>query len=97
MNIRRKSSCPTGLKSPKSRKHLKSRLDEIGCDIDADEFRGLVNDCLASMYHNQTIDELLCHPPEAAALCVYVRNRGGCDVLTDEIILGTLMNNRKAP
>ena len=96
MNIRRKSSCPTGLKSPKARKHLKSKLNEIGCDIDDGEFRELVNDCLAEMYHNQTIDELLCHPLEAAALCVYVRNHGRSDVLTDEIILGTLLNNRKA-
>lgn len=96
MNIRRKKSCPTGLKSLKAKKQLKSKLNEVGCNISDGDFRELVNDCLADMYHNQTIDEVLCHPPEAAALCVYVRNRGECDVLTEEIILGTLLNNRKA-
>lgn len=96
MNIRRNKSCPTGLKSLATRKKLKTKLKEVGCNLGEDEFRELVNDCLADMYHNQTIDEVLCHPPEAAALCVYVRNRGGSNVLTDEIILGTLVNNRKS-
>lgn len=96
MNIRRNRSCPTGLKSPTSKKKLKSKLKDIGCSIGEVAFRELVDDCLADMYHSQTIDEVLCHPPEAAALCVYVRTRGDSDVLTDEIILGTLMNNRKS-
>lgn len=96
MNIRRKKSCPTGLKSHATRKRLKSKLNEVGCSIDEDAFRELVDDCLADMYHGQTIDEVLCHPPESAALCTYVRNRGKCDVLTDDIILSTLMNNRKS-
>lgn len=95
MNIRRKKSCPTGLKSPQTKKHLKSKLSEIGCTIEDGRFRELVNDCLADMYHSQTIDEILCHPPEAAALCNYVRARGKSDVLTDELILTTLLNNRK--
>jgi len=95
MNIRRKKSCPTGLKSPQTKKRLKAKLSEIGCAIDDDKFRELVGDCLADMYHSQTIDEILCHPPEAAALCNYVRARGKSDILTDEIILTTLLNNRK--
>lgn len=96
MNIRRSKSCPTGLKSPQSRKRLKTKLSEIGCPIGEDEFRVLVSDCLADMYKSQTIDEVLCHPHEAAALCNYVRARGKSDVLTDELILTTIMNNRKA-
>lgn len=97
VNIRRGKSCPTGLKSNSERKFLRTRLREIGCTIEEHAFRELVNDCLASMYHNQTIDEVLCHPCEARALCQYVRNRRGCDVLTEELILGTLLNNRKSP
>lgn len=84
------------MKAATNRKRLKSKLNEIGCSIDEDTFRELVDDCLGDMYHNQTIDEVLCHPVESAALCAYVRNRSGSGVLTDEIILGTLMNNRKA-
>lgn len=95
MNIRRKKSCPTGLKSPQTKKHLKAKLREIGCTIEEGTFREFVGDCLADMYHNQTIDEILCHPHEAAALCNYVRARGKSDVLTDELILTTLLNNRK--
>ncbi len=96
MNIRRKKSCPTGLKSLNTKKRLKSKLSEIGCDIDEDQFRELVSDCLADMYKSQTIDEVLCHPQEAAALCNYIRSRGECDELTDELILTTLLNNRKS-
>ena len=96
MNIRRVRSCPTGLKSLGGRKFLKTKLKEVGCTIEPDDFRELVNECLAGMYKSQTIDEVLCHPPEAAALCAYVRSRAASNVLTDEIILGTLMNNRKA-
>lgn len=96
MNIRRKKSCPTGLRSPGTRKTLKAKLNEVGCIIDENAFRDLVNDCLGDMYHSQTIDEVLCHPVEAAALCAYVRKRSGSPVLTDELILVTLVNNRKA-
>ena len=96
MNIRRNKSCPTGLKSPTPKKKLKSKLKDIGWSIGDVAFRELVDDCLADMYKSQTIDEVLCHPPEAAALCVHVRTRADSDVLTDEIILGTLMNNRKS-
>ena len=95
MNIRRMKSCPTGLKSPQTKKNLKYKLSELGCTINADEFRELVSDCLADMYHSQTIDEILCHPHEAAALCNYVRNRGESDEMADELILTTLLNNRK--
>ena len=97
MNIRKKKSCPTGLKSPLKKKRLKTKLREVGCGIDEDAFRELVSECLADMYKSQTIDELLCHPPEAAALCNHVRSRGKCQTLTDELILVTLMNNRKNP
>lgn len=96
MNIRRAKSSPTGLKSPRTKKHLKIKLDEVGCTIDVKLFRDLLTDCLADMYHCRTIDEILCHPPEAAALCNYVRIRSKSEVLTDELILTTLLNNRKS-
>jgi hypothetical protein len=96
MNIRRKKSCPTGLKSLNGKKRLKSKLSEIGYESGEDEFRDLVSDCLADMYKSQTIDEVLCHPHEAAALCNYIRSRGESDELTDELILTTLLNNRKS-
>lgn len=95
MNIRRAKSCPTGLKSLRTKKPLKSKLSEIGCEIGDVAFRDLVSDCLADMYHSRTIDEILCHPPEAAALCNYVRTRGKSEMLADELILTTLLNNRK--
>lgn len=97
MNIRKKKSCPTGLRSPQKKTRLKSKLKAVGCAINEHAFRDLVGDCLADMFKDQTIDELLCHPPEAAALCNHVRSRGKCQTLTDELILVTLMNNRKNP
>lgn len=96
MNLRKTKSCPTGLKSLTRRRPLEVKLTELGSRLGVDEFRDLVNDCLADMYKSQTIDGLLCHPVEAAALCRYVRARGKCPELTDELILVTLMNNRKA-
>jgi hypothetical protein len=97
LNIRKRKDCPTGLKRHRTRRVLSRELLNAGCRLLAGRFRELVNDCLADMYKSQTVDGLLCHPREAAALCNYVRNRSACNALSDELILSTLMNNRKSP
>ena len=96
MNIRKRKNCPTGLKTIRKRKTLKKKLQEIGCDIPAMEFRELVVDCFGSMYKSITIDEIVCHPREALALCNFVRMKSGNEDLPDKLILQTLMNIRKA-
>lgn len=96
MNIRKRKDCPTGLKSAGPRRNLKRELQEAGCQSGAAAFKELVGDCLADMYKSRTIDELICHPREARALCNYVRTQAQCSSLTDNLILSTLMNVRKA-
>ena len=96
MNIRRRRDCPTGLNAGGSRQNVSQELVAAGCQLAADKFKELVVDCLADMYKSQTIDEMVCHPREAGALCNYVRLRSKCDNLTDGLILSTLMNVRKA-
>lgn len=96
MNIRKQKDCPTGLQSKGGRRMLKRELVNVGCELAARDFRELVGDCLADMYKSRTIDEMLCHPREARALCNYVRSRSGCASLTDELVLSTLVNVRKA-
>lgn len=96
MNIRKRKDCPTGLKSVGPRRNLIRDLQEAGCQSGAAAFKELVGDCLADMYKSRTIDELICHPREARALCNYIRTRAQCNSLTDNLILSTLMNVRKA-
>jgi hypothetical protein len=94
MNIRKSSDCPTGLRS-RSRTLLKDELAHCGCAIAPSDFKDQLVTCLASMYRDQTVDELVCHPREAMALCNYVRRQIGCAALSDKLILRTLMNIRK--
>jgi hypothetical protein len=96
MNIRKRKNCPTGLKSRGKRQLLKSKLLNAGCDIDALRFKEMIVDCLAGMYRDLTIDDLVCMPRGAGALCNYVRMKAKCDGLSDELILSALMNVRKA-
>ncbi|WP_437193573.1 hypothetical protein [Planctomicrobium sp. SH527] len=95
MNIRRRKEFPKGL-APERRRLLQTRLNQLNCSISAEFFRELCSDCLADMYKQQTIDEVLCHPNEATALCDFVRRKGKCDYYTNELILSTLLNIRKA-
>jgi hypothetical protein len=97
LNIRKRKDCPTGLKLQRRRRVVKRELKNAGCQLEARAFKGLVGDCLADMYKSQTVDELVCHPREARALCNFVRRRLECEGLGDELILSTLMNNRKSP
>jgi hypothetical protein len=96
MNIRKQKDCPTGLKSAGPRRNLKRDLQDAVCRLEAKAFKELVGDCLADMYKSRTIDEMICHPREARALCNYIRSRAQCTSLTDDLILSTLMNVRKA-
>ena len=96
MNIRKQKSCPKGLKSRGRRRNVKRELLNAGCDLSPDLFKDLVVDCLAAMFRDLTIDELVCQPREARPLCNYVRSRAECRGLTDNFILSTLMNVRKA-
>lgn len=96
MNIRKSKHCPTDLRSKGPRRHLTTRLRDAGCDIPADDFRDLVCDCLADMYKSRTIDEIVCHPKQAHVLCNFARMKAKCDDLSDELILNTIMNVRKA-
>ena len=65
---------------------------DAGCDLTAEEFRELLIDSLASMYRDQTIDELLCHPFEASDFTGYVGRRARCRELSNSLILRSLVN-----
>lgn len=97
MNIRRRKDCPVGLKPARTQRFLKNELADCGCEIPPKAFRELLVNCLADMYKSRTIDELLCHPREAGALCNYIRRKADCAQLPDRLILSTLMNGRKSP
>jgi hypothetical protein len=97
MNIRKSKECPRDLKKRRTPQRLQTALKDAACDLRPDQFRDLANDCLADMYKNRTIDELVCHPRESRALCNYVRAKAGCSILTSELILRTIMNSRKNP
>lgn len=96
MNRRRSKKCPTGLARKGSKIHLASALREFDCLASPSGFRALVSDCLADMYKSRTIDEILCYPKQSKELCDYVRSSIACEKLPDELILTTLMNNRKS-
>lgn len=95
MNIRRRKDCPRGLQR-RSPRILRTWLRKLGCSMKASTFRTFCVDCLADMYKSQTVDEVVCHPNEAIQLCNYARKRASCITLSDDIILSTLMNTRKA-
>lgn len=95
LNIRKCKNCPPGLKSRRQRTHLGNALKDAQCGYSPDEFKELLIECHTSMYRDQTIDGLLCHPAEAKALCSFVRAKTGSS-LSDPLILRTLMNIRKA-
>ncbi len=96
VNIRKQTKAPTGLLAKTTRRNVKNELMSAGCDLEPDAFKELATDCLSGMYKDTTIDETLCHPREALALCNYVRQQAGCTGLADEFILSTIMNYRKA-
>ena len=96
MNIRKQKSCPTGLRSTGKRRNLKRELEKAECRIEPARFKEIACDCHADMYKSRTIDEIVCHPREAMALCNYVRMKADCSYLSDDLILSTMMNVRKA-
>jgi hypothetical protein len=96
MNARKVKGCPRKLKLLKSCRNLIQDLRSAGCPMKPAEFKESVVDCLADMYKNRTIDELLCHPREAKGLCQYARRKARSERLPDDLILSTLMNVRKA-
>lgn len=96
VNLRKVKRCPKGLGGRITRRNLRKELQMCGCDLEPHEFRTLVADCFADMYKSRTVDELLSYPPEAEGLCLYVRGQAGCRQLPFDLILATLMNNRKS-
>ena len=96
VNIRKQKKCPTGLLATTARRNVKLELAGASCNLTPEVFKELANDCLSGMYKDATIDETLCHPREALALCNYVRQTADCRSLADEFILSTIMNYRKA-
>ena len=96
INIRKQKNCPTDLKSRGKRRNVKRTLLTAGCGLDPTSFKDLVADCCAGMWRDLTIDELVCQPREAKALCNYVRLKADNDTLSDNFILSTLMNVRKS-
>ncbi|MCO8124510.1 hypothetical protein NHH03_22415 [Stieleria sp. TO1_6] len=96
LNIRKKKDCPKGLKRERTNRRLDKRLKDAGCKMKPDAFRDLLVNAHVDMYKNQTVDNLVCHPREARQLCQFVRNKAKCPDLSDEMILSTLMNVRKA-
>ena len=96
MNLRRSSECPVGLKSAPRRPNLDVSLESLGYDGTTLAFRELLIDCLADIYKDQTIDEMLCHPHESQQYCHFVRRKSEVSAMSDDFILSSLMNVRKS-
>jgi len=70
---------------------------DFGIDLQKKQLVDMFVDELRSVFRGMwTIDELVVHPREAARFCEDFRLKTGFYSLPDDIILGTLMNERKA-
>jgi transcriptional regulator with XRE-family HTH domain len=75
---------------------LQDELTDCDCAMDAIAFRELLEERKAVTSPAWSIDELVCHPDNAKEFCNTVREVDGCENLTDDIILRTLMNIRRS-
>jgi len=70
---------------------------DFGIDLPRKELVDMFLSELRSVYRGMwTIDELLVHPRNAARFCEDFRLKSGYYSLPDDVILRTLMNERKA-
>lgn len=75
---------------------LETELEECDCRLSPAEFRELLEERKATTSPTWTIDDLVCHPPEAMAFCEQIRAETSCPKLPDDLILRTLMNVRRS-
>lgn len=75
---------------------LEEELHRYGCDMDAEEFRDVVQELKAVMFPTWTREELALHPEHEATVYVRaVRSRVHCEGLPDHLIMRTLFNCEK--
>lgn len=75
----------------------KWKPQDFGINMKRKELIDMFIDELRSVYHGQwTVDELVTHPQDAMRFCTDFRMKNGFMGLPDNIILKTLMNERKA-
>jgi hypothetical protein len=78
-------------------KRLEKQLAESGFPgVDAQHFQEVLVDFFHGMFRNQTVAWMLIHGNERDRFIKAVRNRMGEPSLPDYLILGTLLNLRKA-
>lgn len=75
---------------------MEKLLQTFGCDIDADEFRDLIQEVFSVMHPAWTDEDMLYHPRDAIRYCEAIRCRTDCDGLSDEFVLRSLVNIRKS-
>lgn len=76
---------------------LEVELPRYGCDVDADEFRDVVQELKAVMFPCWSDEELSFHcEHDAPAFVRAVRSRVRCVGLPDYLIMRTLFNGRKS-
>lgn len=95
MNIRRRKECSQKLIGTPSKMKLSRLLADGGCSLGVADFRNLVAACLETMCKGQSIQDVLCHPREALALCEYIRAKCKAASLPHSLILQVLLTFRK--
>ena len=76
--------------------HLPTELIRYGCDVDAEEFRDVVQELKAVMFPAWTDEELSFHcEHDAPSFVRAVRSRVRCAGLPDHLIMRVLFNCRK--
>jgi hypothetical protein len=76
---------------------LQKKLDELGCDLDAQNMEKTIADVFASMYPGWTDERLVCDEIEPAKFVHTIRRKlkRNEDKLPYSLVLSTLMNLRK--
>lgn len=77
------------------RMKLKDELLNLGLQDSPEKFRERLIDELMERFKGETIDSLVCQPPQAERFCERIREEYGCAKLSDYVVLKTLMNIRR--
>lgn len=74
---------------------LESELSSVGARIEADDFRDMIVELFHAHHRNATVADILVRPKLAINFCKIVRRQARARKIDDEVILRTLLNQRK--
>jgi hypothetical protein len=79
-----------------ARMTLDDELEELKVDMTSADFLELLEEQLKVLYPLWSVDDLVCHPDDAADYRGHIRRKVGCPEMTDCLILKSLMNARRS-